>query len=128
MEIGENFFNYTEEEQKEYSKIAEWCGANGCMIVEISPAEHEVTETDFDGNKVTKTVTARQFQIQAIPEPSQEELIKREIAELKAYLSETDYVAIKIAEGEATADEYAEVLAKRKEARARINELEGELA
>ena len=36
----------------------------------------------------------------------------------------TDYVAIKIAEGEAETAEYAEVLAKRKAARKEINELE----
>lgn len=49
---------------------------------------------------------------------------KREIADLKQKLATTDYVAIKIAEGEATKSEYATILATRKEQRARINELE----
>ncbi len=43
---------------------------------------------------------------------------------LKSYLTMTDYVVIKIAEGEATKEEYADVLAKRKEYRKMINELE----
>ena len=48
------------------------------------------------------------------------------IAELKQKLSETDYIVIKIAEGEATKEEYSEVLANRKAWREAINQLEGE--
>ena len=48
----------------------------------------------------------------------------QEIAELKAKLTETDYIAAKIAEGAATREEYAEELAERAAWRARINELE----
>lgn len=55
-----------------------------------------------------------------------------QLATLKAYLSETDYVISKLnelkldddGEYEKARAEYAEVLAKRKEARKRINELE----
>lgn len=57
----------------------------------------------------------------------------RQIAEYKKYLQDTDYIVLKM--GECLADgnteavtaiktEYAEQLAKRKEARAKINELE----
>lgn len=57
----------------------------------------------------------------------------REIASLKAYLSETDYVISKLNElkledeegYEEAKTQYSDVLKKRKEARARINELEG---
>lgn len=48
----------------------------------------------------------------------------REIAELKAKLSETDYKAIKYAEGVLSAEEYAETKAQRQAWRDRINELE----
>ena len=48
----------------------------------------------------------------------------QEISELKAKLTETDYIAAKIAEGAATREEYAEELAERAAWRARINELE----
>ena len=48
----------------------------------------------------------------------------QEIAELKAKLLATDYIAAKIAEGAATREEYAEELAERAAWRARINELE----
>jgi hypothetical protein len=54
-------------------------------------------------------------------------LIQAEITQLKDNLAETDYVAIKIAEGAATADDYADVLAQRQEWRDRINALEKEL-
>lgn len=56
-----------------------------------------------------------------------------EIASLKQYLSDTDYVVSKLnelkledeTEYEAERAKYSDVLKKRKEARARINELEG---
>lgn len=48
-----------------------------------------------------------------------------EISDLKRYLADTDYAIIKIAERAASASDYADVLEKRKAARARINELEG---
>ena len=47
-----------------------------------------------------------------------------EITELKQKLKDTDYVAVKIAEGEATKEEYADILEQRKQWRERINELE----
>ena len=50
--------------------------------------------------------------------------VAQEIAELKAKLTATDYIAAKIAEGAATREEYAEELAERAVWRARINELE----
>ena len=49
---------------------------------------------------------------------------QREIAELKTKLAQTDYIAAKIAEGSATVEEYSEEIRKRREWRARINELE----
>lgn len=47
-----------------------------------------------------------------------------EIAECKQLLAQTDYVAIKIAEGAATREQYADVIAERAALRERINELE----
>lgn len=44
------------------------------------------------------------------------------ILDREAKLKETDYVAAKIAEGAATPEEYAEVLAERRKARKEINE------
>lgn len=47
------------------------------------------------------------------------------IAWLKGQLSATDYAVIKIAEGAATPEEYADVIAQRQAWRDEINELEG---
>jgi hypothetical protein len=74
--------------------------------------------------EVIKTVKVRQFKIIEIAKPSDEDIKQAKIAELKAKLSETDYVVIKIAEGEATQEEYAKVLANRKAWRVEINDLE----
>ncbi len=53
------------------------------------------------------------------------EIVKaEEIADLKAKLTASDYAVIKIAEGAATPEEYAELIASRQAWRARINELE----
>ena len=52
-----------------------------------------------------------------------EELKQLQIAELKQKLLSTDYLAIKYAEGELTADEYAETKAQRQEWRNQLNEL-----
>lgn len=57
-------------------------------------------------------------------EPTEEELKQAEIAELKAKLADSDYAVIKIAEGAATKEEYAELIEQRQQWRARINELE----
>ena len=53
--------------------------------------------------------------------------INRQIRELKQKLFDTDYKAIKYAEGLLTDEEYAEVKAQREEWRKRINELEASL-
>lgn len=55
------------------------------------------------------------------------ENIKKQIAELKQKLSDTDYAIIKIAEGVATAEKYAEVITQRQIWRSEINVLESEL-
>lgn len=57
-------------------------------------------------------------------EPSAEEKAKARIRELKAKLAATDYQAIKYAEGEMDAEEYAPIKAQRAEWRTEINALE----
>ena len=52
------------------------------------------------------------------------EQYQAEIIELKKYLSDTDYKAIKFAEGEITESDYQEIKLQRHDARVRINELE----
>ena len=99
-------------DDKDYTNKAEWCNENGCYIAEIEPLE--------DGT--------RQFQIKQIPQKTEDEKLieqyQSEIIELKKYLSDTDYKAIKFAEGEITESDYHEVKSQRHDARARINELE----
>ena len=50
--------------------------------------------------------------------------VSAEINELKQKLSDTDYIACKIAEGSATVEEYAEQIKQRQLWREQINELE----
>lgn len=71
------------------------------------------------------------WSVEAIPEKSANEKALDEknaqIAQLKSQLQQTDYVAAKLAEGVATKDEYAKVLANRAAWRTQINELEAEV-
>lgn len=64
--------------------------------------------------------------IKEIEVPEEEYTITKEIQiqELKQKLSETDYIACKIAEGEATVEEYSDVIAQRRAWREEINKLE----
>ena len=49
------------------------------------------------------------------------------IGEAKAYLRNTDYVTLKIFEGVATKEYYNDILARRDEARKKVDELQKEL-
>ena len=70
-----------------------------------------------DGKPVLRTAEEKTPELEHIA-------MAQEISDLKTKLSETDYIAAKIAEGAATREEYAEELAERAAWRARINELE----
>ena len=65
--------------------------------------------------------------VEKIPEKTQDEKdlekAKADEQTALAYLRSTDYVAVKIAEGVATTEEYAEVLQKRAKAREEVNAL-----
>lgn len=55
------------------------------------------------------------------------EIILAKIRTLKYFLSQTDYIVLKIAEGVATREEYSEILLNRQTWRTTINELEATL-
>ena len=99
-------------DDEDYTNKAKWCNENGYYIEEIEPLE--------DGT--------RQFQIKQIPQKTEDEKLieqyQSEIVELKKYLSDTDYKAIKFAEGELSEEAYREDKSQRHDARVRINELE----
>lgn len=61
-------------------------------------------------------------------EPTEEEKKQMTIAELKGNLASTDWCVIKIAEGAATKEEYADVIIQRQSWRAEINELEKQVS
>ena len=91
---------------------------------EITREEHMAL---MDGQATGKVITFHDDgkpTLEDPPPPTEEEVAESEIRKAKQFLNETDYVAAKIAEGAATAEEYSDVLAKRKEAREKINELE----
>lgn len=57
-------------------------------------------------------------------QPTEKELLQIQIDELKGKLYNTDYKAIKFAEGELSAEEYAETKEQRRQWRQEINKLE----
>lgn len=96
--------------ENQYNEACNYCFEHNYTIKEI--------EADESG---------RRFQIIELSPPTEEELIQQEIIELKQRLAETDYQAIKFAEGILTIEEYAEMKAQRQAWRERINELEKQL-
>ena len=79
-------------------------------------------------------ITKEQFDKETYIAPHQatpEEIARSEkvarINALKQQLKDTDYCIIKIAEGVATMEEYADVISSRQSWRAKINQLEEEL-
>ena len=95
-----------DEKQEEYSAVANWCNQGQEYHIEEVGDEYQVVKN---------------------PEPTPEELARQEIQQLKQYLTQTDYIVIKIAEGEEPTAHALEVISERKRARARINELEEQL-
>ena len=103
----------------------------------IELPDEEVEETyiveygKFWAIKDNKLVKVDDIELQATEEYKQE-IKNNEIADLKNYLDNTDYVIAKLNEAKIEDEElfeelkvkYAEILIKRKQARTRINELE----
>ena len=77
-------------------------------------------------NKTKKLeyVEMTEEEIRQMEEINTKEQAEREIKELKQKLLDTDYKAIKYAEGHISEEEYAPIKAERQEWRNRINELE----
>jgi hypothetical protein len=101
-----------------FENAKQWCIDNDAQLIEIIERRKEINEKLY-----------RYFQIQENPrhEPTQQELIQQEIERLKNFLFQTDYVVIKIAEGEEETPQALEIISERKQARIRINELEEQL-
>ena len=131
-----HFIKYSEREEKFY-----WNDENGNPVLDENGEQRYDTEKKIvaDGLLDGYTqITQEEFEELTKPkEPTAEQKAAQEkakkIAEYKKYLQDTDYIVLKM--GECLADgnteavtaiktEYAEQLAKRKEARDKINELE----
>ena len=76
-----------------------------------------------DGAKMMRPVLSREEYLRLRGSAEQQRLAR--IGELRTLLAESDYKAIKYAEGWITAEDYAEVKAQRQAWRDEINELEG---
>lgn len=103
--IGKKFYKTeTGYLQQEYSACAKWCNETQSAVIKDMGDYYECV---------------------AVPQPTAEEQAQSEISQLKQYLADTDYCAIKCAElGLSMANEYPEIYQKRIASRARINELE----
>ena len=83
------------------------------VMLEYSEANEELAKREaYNGEYTIEDVTI-------------ELTVEEQIAELKAQLAETDYKAIKYAEGWITEEEYAPIRAERQAIRDQINSLEG---
>lgn len=139
------------------TEAADWCNTNQKIMVEIEPITKEVEEKYIEIEKVEKEIvipatdvepehieivveetpvektrmvekTLRRFQIQEVPAPSEEEIKRQRISELKTQLNDTDYKIIKCSEYQLAGLELpydiATLHAQRQAIRDEINELE----
>ena len=90
----------------------------------IDRAEMEIPDEEFEAAGCLARIIGGKIFIGKTDAEKRRDDAEVRIRELKARLTETDYIAAKIAEGSATADEYAEKIAERQAWRAEINELE----
>lgn len=103
-------------------------GGQGLTIKEWERVWFAVNE--LCGDEYWITSLDDRYKVARIPEPTEEEQAQYEIAELKQYLADTDYISNKLIEAVDDAEQrdlrekYAEVLKQRRQARVRINELE----
>ena len=86
--------------------------------------DNTVAITDTEVSEVNGWVYLKGYAPQKTESMILIEQYQAEIIGLKKYLSDTDYKAIKYAEGEITESDYQEVKSQRHDARVRINELE----
>lgn len=85
-------------------------------------SKDDVEQSDVNGWTYLKGYAPQKTESMILVEQYQAEII-----ELKKYLSDTDYKAIKYAEGEIAESDYQDDKIKRHDARVRINELESEI-
>lgn len=116
-----------------FEAARDWAFQHNAVFEELIDRREERT-VDVEGESVTKLY--RYFQIKEKPQPSQEEIDRRnkyiEISNLKNNLSNSDYIALKLAEAVAEKDDdalaellekYSDVLENRKIWRNRLDEL-----
>ena len=101
------------EEQGHYEIIKEYPngGKDAEWVIDVPKVESKEAYDEYEN-------------IQRFIKFTQKELNSFRIEELKQKLNETDYCVLKIAEGSATHDDYSEIIAKRREWRKEINNLE----
>lgn len=104
---------------KNFSLSAEYAYKRGWDIEHNYIAIEDTQVSDIDDNLYRKDLC---------PMKTEQDLLKDqyrlEITQLKKQLSDTDYKAIKYAEGQISEEDYASVKAERQGYRDRINELE----
>lgn len=109
------------DEKTKQVQVGVGCGEDYYREIGMTPMEVELA---YDGNYYIKGYAPQ------LPPPTDEELKQREIGELMSFLYQTDYISHKLIEAiddselNDLKEKYADVLRQRREARARINELE----
>lgn len=101
---------------------------NGWAIIPENMRCENFPFGEVTAEKVDDVMTVTEWKPMPIPEPeSIQPTIYEQIAELKQKLSDTDYQAIKYAEGWLTEEEYAPIKVQRQEWRDTINTLESDI-
>lgn len=111
------FVNYSTDENKRLQNVT---------IYPLDTAKPTLELPENFDLKNIRDYVVRDGEVYYDPAPTPAPSAAEQIAALKRKLSETDYAVIKIAEGAATAADYADLIAQRQTWRAEINDLEGQ--
>ena len=111
------FVNYSTDENKRLQNVTIYPLDTAKPTLELSE--------DFDLKRISDYVVKDGMLVHDLL-PSEPTKVER-ITALKEKLAATDYAVIKIAEGAATAADYADLIAQRQTWRAEINDLEGQI-
>ena len=100
---------------------------NTAVAYQLGWQDNTVAITDTEVSEVNGRVYLKGYAPKKTESMILIEQYQSEVVELKKYLFDTDYKAIKFAEGELSESDYQEVKSQRHDARLRINELEARI-
>ncbi len=112
---------------KKYAKILDEKTQRCAVLIDDDAIDESLINEGFAWQEVEQGYDYNWYIQGFAPSKPQSLINKERVYELLRQLKETDYVAVKIAEGAATKEEYAEIISNRQKWRDEINLLQASI-